>query len=106
MLSTEREIKVLEVRASEGSASGKEAQEVLWEEVIVLRLERSKSKPLDYLPRAFRARGNRQCKGPEADGDWLVLRNSKEAGVTKSRVSKRGWCVKGLFGHRGMWLLS
>ena len=46
-------------------------------------------------------RGNSQRKGPEADGDWLVL-NSIEAGVANSRVSKRtvlaikecGFCPK------------
>lgn len=51
-------------------------------------------------------RENSQCKSPEADGDWLVLRNSKRAGVAKSRVSKKSCSMQGLFGHQGVWLLS
>lgn len=40
---------------------------------------------------------NSQCKGSEADGDWLALRNSEEAGVAKSRVSKRSLVHAGPF---------
>lgn len=56
-LSAEKEIKVLEVREREGlgrerSALEKEAREALPKEgIFVLRLERSESKPLDFICR-------------------------------------------------------
>lgn len=59
-----------------------------------------------YLGRAFPAEATARAKALRQDGDWLVLRNSEEAGRTNSRASQRGWSVQGLFDPQGAWLLS
>lgn len=75
--------------------------------MFVLKLEGSERAGYWVVFRkSIPGKGNSQCKGPEADGDWLLLRNNEEAGVAESRDSKRDWPVQGLRGHLGVWLLS
>lgn len=55
-----------------------------------------------YLGRAFGAEGTASAKALRQDGDWLVPRNSEEAGVATGSVSKRGWSSD----PQGAWILS